>query len=116
LEFLNKQHLAAKVQEGSQSQKNELVTRLTDMIKLKWPDEAMTGYLDHNRVFAMAEMFVGRANTLQDIVNELQLFFDEPDWSSQEAQDMLSFIGPREYGECAYLLDLCDSADILTEA
>jgi hypothetical protein len=86
------------------------------MIKLKWPDEAMTGYLDHNRVFAMAEMFVGRANTLQDIVNELQLFFDEPDWSSQEAQDMLSFIGPREYGECAYLLDLCDSADILTEA
>lgn len=97
--FLNKQHLTIKLREGSIAQRKNLAVRLAHLIQQRWPDENVTGYLGADRVLAMADMFVGRANTLKDIVDELTLLFDQPDWSSEEAQEMLSMVGPLEYGE-----------------
>jgi hypothetical protein len=72
---------------------------MTNAIKERWPDEAVTGFLGPDRVLAMTGIFVGRVHTLSEVVEELKILFDEPDWSSQEAQEMLSLVGPLEYGE-----------------
>lgn len=88
-----------KLQSGTIAERQDLSTRLTQMIKERWPDESVTGYLASDRVLAMAEIFAGRADTLNDVVNELPLFFERPDWDSQEARELLKAIDPVEYGE-----------------
>jgi glutamyl-tRNA synthetase len=100
LYFLNKQHLLFKIREGSVSQQQDIIARLTQMIEKRWPDENVTGYLGPERVLAMAQLFVGRSETLQGLIQELDHFFETPDWNSEEAQAMMSAIGPAEYGEC----------------
>ena len=98
LTFLNKQHLTLKLREGGVSQRHDIASRLTKMIQTRWPSEEVTGYLGPDRVSAMADVFAGRADNLQELVDELALFFEEPDWSSSEAKAMLSLVGAVEYG------------------
>lgn len=97
--FLNKQHLLMKIKEGSPEQKEDIAIRLAQMIQDRWPDERVTGYLGQDRMIAMATLFVGRADTLKGLVEELDHLFEKPDWDSEEAKEMLSFVGPSEYGE-----------------
>ncbi|UZJ54367.1 hypothetical protein CBS101457_003687 [Exobasidium rhododendri] len=95
--FLNKQHLCLKLRDGTTTQRQDLAARLTHMIRERWPDDRITGALGQDRVLVMADIFAGRVHTLSEIVDQLQLVLDQPDWTSQEAQEMLALVGPLEY-------------------
>jgi predicted Ser/Thr protein kinase len=100
-----------KIQNGTASQQEEVVSRMTEMIQKRWPDDTVTGYLGPERVSSMAQIFAGRADTLQGIIEDLDYLFEMPDWSSEEAKEMLALVGPAEYGKSSFRMHIESAVD-----